>query len=242
MKKYTRTGEKRFSVLSKKGHYTKPVLVHKTIQNPNGALVGKVLKPHKPLMTFSDAKQAKKEINDYIKHLTAAGIKVHPTTIKIIPTSKKGKCQLNFIQNLIPKNQLLPNYLKHCSEDKFFETFNQVLNIFNKIEKYNSSKTRISIDSLPLNLAIINNEVVLIDIYPAFIKNDVTIQSKNALKELRSPIIRFFTKLAPKFSNSIAQKVIDNRFDLTKRKQRMFYHFSKARPNLKKELQKRYFN
>ncbi len=239
MRQYTKTGEKRFSILSRKGFYTRPILVHTTLQSAKKrfTLAGKVLKPHKPIMTKENALVAKKEILDYVNALTEAGINVYPTQVKLIPTKIKGKLQLNFIQDLIPKNQILFEYLKHCDEKQAITTFEKALNIFEKIEKYNQGKTKIGIDSSVLNLAIINGEISLIDIYPAYIKNNFKLTPKEAIREVRSPTIRFLTKLMPKTATAIAQKRIDNRFNTNSRKKSLLKHFIKIRPNLKTEFE-----
>ena len=60
---------------------------------------------------------------------------------------------------------------------------------------------------------------------------------KEAIREVRSPTIRFLTKLMPKTATAIAQKRNDNRFNTNSRKKSLLKHFIKIRPNLKTEFE-----
>ena len=113
MRKHTKTGEKRYKVLSRKGHYTVPRLIAKTIESRRKPvnLAGKVLKPHFPLMTPQAAAQTRKKVNEFIRELREAGVYVLPTRIVSTPTKVKGKVQLNFVQDYVGKRFVLDKYL-----------------------------------------------------------------------------------------------------------------------------------
>ena len=239
MRKYTKTGEKRYSVLRRKGFFTRPVLVHETVESrrKKSNLAGKVLKPHKPLMTPAHAAETKAKVIEYISLLGEAGVLVHPTKIVIIPTKVRGKVQLNFVQDLIPKHFILNSYLKYCSKEEAISAFTKTLNIFEKIKAYSKPGRMLGIDSSLINLAVVNGKIVLIDIYPPFIKNKFELTGKEHSREMRNPLFRWAAKTFPTIATRLANRVVDSRFDMPYRRSELLRHFSRARPELRSELE-----
>lgn len=168
MRKYTKSGEKRYEVVSRIGYYTKPKRILETSQNrgKKGSLTGKIFKQYRPLMSLERASKKKRAIVKYIEQLEKLGINVFPTQTKIIPTKRKGKFQLILIQESIPSEHIMNTYIRNCSDREAVRLFGKTINMLEKLRTANKNGPEIGIDSSPKNLAVINGEPVLIDLYP----------------------------------------------------------------------------
>jgi hypothetical protein len=234
MRKYTKSGEKRYEVVSHIGYYTKPKRILETSQNrgKKGSLAGKIFKQYRPLMSLERASKKKRDIITYIEQLEKIGITVFPTKARIIPTRRNGKFQLILIQESIPSEHIMNNYIRNCTDKEAVRLFEKTINMLEKIRIANQKGIHLSIDSSPKNLAVINGEPVLIDLYPVFLNHGKDNVS-SALSGLRSRTLRVLRKLLPTHAEKYAHKKIGQLYNVDSRQKSMLNHFSKTHPTSK---------
>lgn len=220
-----------------RGSYSVAKLVLPRTNRPKSKLTGKVIKQLFKPLTAKEGNTLKKQIENYIHHLSEAKIAVLPTKIVLGLTKIPGKYKFTFVQPFVPKEKILFNYLRSCSKQQAIQLFNKAQTIITKIQEYNKThETKIGLDILIKNLAVIDGEITLIDFYPPYIlKNYVIPTNVNSSSQKRNFLKRFvYAKInnpAPIYANRLTEKTTPSYLT-----SRTLKDFLKARPELNKEF------
>jgi hypothetical protein len=235
-RQFTNSGEKRFVRLGAKGFYTRPKLILATSESKRKrvSIAGKVLKQYSGLIDARAANRQKSMTKTFQKLLKEAGIKSIDTRIVITPI-KNGKYQLNAVQSFVPQDHVLSNYIKHCSPTQAIHCFNQMLSYTKKLAEFNAqSNEKIALDIHPRNFALIDNEVLLLDLYPPLVKDTVSTTATDLTEHLRSRVLNITARVVRKKIENKIQKKLDAHFDGKYLNEQLLRIYSKQRPELTK--------
>jgi hypothetical protein len=221
--------------LAGKGWFTKPLLVIKT-KSRNSRLVGKVLKQYKGSMSAKEGVRLKRLINSYSIYLEEAGIPVIQTRCVLTPT-KKGLYNINQVQPQVPQEVILSNYLSKCNREEAMDTFRQLMQIVKKLETFNKThKQKIGLGPKPSNFAVIEGKVTLIDLYPPQVKDGDELRVNDILDRLQNKFIKKVSTVLEAPARRIVKREIDKHWSTEKLRERIIWHYSKRRPELKSEF------
>lgn len=221
-------------VLSRKGLFTRPALVVGT-KNPNSRLLGKVVKQCKKAFSAKEAVQVRERTKKYVSILKSLGIDTVQTRLVFAPTKKGYK--LNFVQPPLNQSAILENKLKYCNKAEAKDMFEKLITLLNKIQKHNEkTEEKIGFDPRLSNIVMINGELVLLDLYPSFVKNGSNIKIKEVVKEIRNPVLKGLLILTKQITRRQIQNELDLMYDMNVKKHRLLKTFTRKRPELAEEF------
>ncbi|MEK6958481.1 MAG: DUF6206 family protein [archaeon] len=238
MRKYTRDGERRYIKIGAGGFVSPKLILHtKESARRKSPLAGKVLKQYRSLVSAKDAVRLRNTIGLYDTRLNEMGIKTLATRIVFAPTRKQNAYQLNLIQEHVQKEMILDNYLKSCTPKEAGEIFSKSLDLLERMHRYNKShKEKIGADITAKNLALVNGELVLLDIYPPFMKGEGELKVTDVADQrvrLESRILRL---LSPARSDMRAKRKLEKMVNTNNALEVILKTFSKARPKMRREF------
>lgn len=182
-----------------------------------------------------DAKKTREITREYLTELKNAGINVLDTKIQI---TSQEKSRIHFLQELVPKENILQTYLKKSNNTqaiklaKQMKTMHEKINIYNKQNKNNN----IGIDFKLDNFAFINGKVYLIDIFPPLLKKEKNFILNISKKTIAKSKYGIWQRILGPFSKILINHRINDLFDSQKMQKRLYKRFSKEKPHLKKQF------
>ncbi|MGI6589141.1 MAG: DUF6206 family protein [Candidatus Iainarchaeum sp.] len=204
------------------------------------SLAGKVFKKISGTYTLPEGIRTKKIILEYLQKLGDARVKTLQTKVRLIKTPK-NKLQLIMLQTQIAKEDLLINRIKKCSPTEALNFFEQMVRNIQKIEEYNKHHSaKIGLDIRLKNFGVINNELVLIDLYPAYLQGEQKIQIGDISQRKRGVIRKIKKHLSLKNVEKKAENTIRRRMDSKITMKEMIEKFISRRPELKNQFLQKY--
>lgn len=219
-----------------RGWFTKPMHIVK--MRSKSSLQGKVLKKYQGTFTRAGALRIERMVLDYLSFLKQTGIPTLETKVKLIPT-KNNKYRLFMLQPLIEKQNILSEKLKVCSREEALDYFRQTLNYVNQLSKFNSrGAEKVGLDLKPKNYAIVNGKVTQLDFFPPQIKENMQVNSRDLTEHLGSRMLRGMTRLVGFPVDNRIEHALEQHFSPDFLSDRISRHFTRVRPELKKEFDK----
>jgi hypothetical protein len=231
--------QRRVASVGGQGVYSKPLIVLATREDARkrATLGGKVWKRLQGTLRPKQAVKLKHAVRRYQNLLRAAGIKTVETKVVIAPT--KNGFSANIIQPFILPEQLLEHRLRECPKADAIKYFRKAKRLINKVKNFNrqlelvGSEVKIGLDLKPENFAVINNEVLLLDLFPLI----MTANGKPVHDEFGIQPISAIRKTAATFLGNTAlgeSAFIQKHISPSAMKARLIKKFSAIRPELRK--------
>jgi hypothetical protein len=200
------------------------------------SLTGKVLKKISGTYPLFEGIRTKKLILEYIQKLKETGIKTIQTDIKLIKTTQ-NKFKLIMLQTLIPKENLLINKIKTCSSKEAIELFEKMIITIRKIEEHNKHNSiKIGLDARLKNFGVINNELILIDLYPAYLQGNQSIKLEDISQRKRGLIRKIKRQLLMQNVEKKASNTLKRKMNPQTTINEIINKFISRRPDLKKQF------
>ncbi len=197
------------------------------------SLAGRVVKRLVGRFDLHDGIRIKKMIKEYTQKLNLAKVPTIRTDVRLVPTKKAGKLKLLMIQDFVPQENILSNRLKKCSSQEAVYWFIKTKEMIENLNDYNRTHhTRLGLDALSKNIGIVEGNLVLIDLYPAYVRGEQKIEVEDIAKRKRGFFRAIKRNIFPKGVEEKATKTLIKKMELDLLLRDALFDFESKRPEL----------
>jgi|GEM_PF-1784137 len=211
------------------------ILPQKNDARKRATLAGKVIKQLKHFVTAKEAKHIRTIMKEYASELKKAGIRAIDFKMVSTITKKPGLLRITFIQQYVPAENMLHNYLKVCPAKEAVKIFSEMVMTADLMDCWSRNHPgHIGLDMRTTNYAIVDGKLTLMDLYPPIVmqKKD-SIKPVDLIKMRRDPKKRLHAFFAPKRVRELTRQGIRDRMDPKHQQRHILEDFTYARPELK---------